>query len=331
MKALVTGGGGFLGKAIVERLLRRGDEVTCLARGNYPELRKLGAATLKGDIVDAHTVELASEGHDIIFHVAAKTDIWGDYNDFYSINVTGTENIIAACRKNGIPRLVYTSSPSVVFQGGDMEGVNESTPYPDRYDAPYPETKAIAERKVMRANGKTLATVALRPHLIWGPGDPNFFPRLIERRKTGRLFRVGKKSHLVDCIYLDNAVDAHLSAAKRLHSDSPIAGKTYFISQGKPIDIVELMNGILGAADLPPIDRTVPASVVYAAGWLLEKVYSTLRRTDEPPMTRFLAKQLSTAHWFDISAAKRDLDYRPLVTIEEGFKRLHEFLHERGL
>jgi nucleoside-diphosphate-sugar epimerase len=234
--------------------------------------------------------------------------------------------VINACRKNRIPRLVYTSSPSVVFSGEDMEGINESVPYSATYQAAYPETKAKAERMVLQANGNELATVALRPHLIWGPGDPNFLSRLIARRKAGRLFRVGKKPHLVDCIYIDNAVEAHLLAADRLSAGSPIAGKTYFISQGEPIDIVELMNGILGAAGLPPIDRTIPAGIVSAVGWIFEKTYSALQRTHEPPMTRFLAKQLSTSHWFDISAAKRDLHYRPSISMEEGFRRLHESL-----
>jgi 2-alkyl-3-oxoalkanoate reductase len=326
MKALVTGGGGFLGNAIAKRLLRRGDSVRSFSRGDYPELRALGFDVQRGDLADKDAVMTAVEGCDTVFHVAAKTGIWGQYSEYHATNVTGTENIIAACRQTGVSRLVYTSSPSVVFAGGNMEGVNESVPYPKSHPTHYLTTKAKAESKVLSANSKTLATIALRPHLIWGPGDPNFLPRLIERRKSGRLAKLGKQPHLVDCIYIDNAADAHIVAADRLQPGSPISGKAYFISQGDPIDIGDLMDGILSAAGLDPIDRIVSQKLAYGAGWLLELIYGTLKLKGEPPMTRFLAKQLSTAHWFDISAAREELGYTPAISITEGLKRLSESL-----
>lgn len=326
MNVLVTGGGGFLGNAIARRLLERGDRVRSFSRGEYPELRAAGIDVQRGDLVDKKAVVSAAEGCDAVFHAAAKPGIWGDYSEYHSTNVTGTENVLEACRQTGISKLVYTSSPSVVFGGGGMEGIDESAPYPEAYLASYPKTKALAERKVLSANGKTLATVALRPHLIWGPGDPNFLPRFIERRKSGRLAKIGNKPHLVDCIYIDNAVDAHILALKRLHPGSPVAGKAYFISQGDPIDIGDLMDRILAAAGLDPIDRKVPGKVAYLAGGVLEMIYGALRIKREPPMTRFLAKQLSTPHWFDISAARKELGYTPAVTISEGLKRLSESL-----
>jgi nucleoside-diphosphate-sugar epimerase len=326
MKVLVTGGGGFLGNAIAKRLLKRGDHVRSFSRGDYPELRASGVDVQRGDLVDKRAVMTAVEGCDAVFHVAAKPGIWGSYRSFYETNVTGTENVIESCRQTGVSKLVYTSSPSVVFGGDGMEGVNESAPYPETYLAYYPKTKAIAERKVLSANSKALATVALRPHLIWGPGDPNFLPRFIERRKSGRLARIGNQPHLVDCIYIDNAVDAHVLALERLQPGSPVGGKTYFISQGDPIDIGFLMDRILAAAGLDPIDRTVSEKLAYIAGWLLELIYGTLKLKGEPPMTRFLAKQLSTAHWFDISAARKELGYTPNISITEGLKRLAESL-----
>ena len=326
MKILVTGGGGFLGKAIAKRLINRGDQVRSFSRGHYPELHALGIDVQRGDLADSKAVMSAIEGCDAVFHVAAKPGMWGAYSSYHATNVTGTENIIDACRKTGVSKLVYTSSPSVVFGGGNMEGINESAPYPKTYLTHYPKTKAMAERRVLSANDTDLATIALRPHLIWGPGDPNFLPRLIERRKAGRLAKVGKQPHLVDCIYIDNVVDAHILAADRLHPGSSISGKAYFISQGEPIDIGELMDRILGAAGLDPIDRTVPVSLAYAAGCLLEMIYGVLRLQGEPPMTRFLAKQLSTAHWFDMSAARKELGYKPAISMEEGFKRLAESL-----
>ena len=326
MKVLVTGGGGFLGKAITKRLLARGDRVRSFSRGDYPELRTIGVDVQRGDLADKKAVMTAVEGCDAVFHVAAKPGIWGKYSEYHATNITGTENVIEACRQAGVIKLVYTSSPSVVFGGSSMEGINESAPYPETYLAHYPKTKAIAEHKVLSANSKTLATVALRPHLIWGPGDPNFLPRFIERRKSGRLARIGNQPHLVDCIYIDNAVDAHILALEHLHPGSPVSGKAYFISQGDPIDIGDLMDRILSAAGLDPIDRIVSQKLAYGAGWLLELIYGILRLKGEPPMTRFLAKQLSTAHWFDISAARKELGYTPSVSITEGLKHLSESL-----
>ena len=328
MKALVTGGGGFLGKAIVQRLQARGDDVQSFSRGDYPELRALGVTIHQGDLADAEAVRRAAEGCDIVFHVAAKPGIWGPYQEYYRTNVVGTESVLAACRHHGIARLVFTSTPSVVFNGQDQEGIDESAPYPEHYHAYYPKTKAIAERLVLEANDDKLATVVLRPHLIWGPGDHHLIPRILARARAGMLRRIGTRDKLVDCVYIDNAADAHLLAADRLLPRTPIAGKAYFISQGEPWPLWDLINAILKAADLPPVTRTISPSLAYAVGWAFELAYGLLRLQSEPRMTRFLAEELSTAHWFNIDAARRDLGYDPSVSIDEGLRRLRESLKE---
>ena len=326
MNVLVTGGGGFLGGAIVRSLIARGDAVRSLSRGEHPALRASGVEQVRGDVAEPAAVQRAVEGCSLVFHVAAKAGLWGPYADYYRSNVTGTRNMIAACRTCGVRRLVYTSSPSVVFDGRDMEGVDESVPYPRHYDAPYPATKAEAERLVRAANDAALATVALRPHLIWGPGDTNLIPRIIARARAGRLRRIGRRVNLVDSTYIDDAAAAHLSAADRLAPGSPIAGRVYFISQGEPWPVWDLINRILQAAHLPPVTRTIPRGLALLAGTLCEVLGHAQRLETEPPMTRFLARELSSAHWFDISAARRDLGYRPSVTIEEGMRRLEEAL-----
>ncbi|PTY04505.1 3-beta hydroxysteroid dehydrogenase [Verrucomicrobia bacterium LW23] len=325
-KVLVTGGGGFLGRAIVQRLVARGDSVRSLARADYPELTGWGVEVIRGDLEDTATVEKAAKGVDIIYHVAAKAGIWGSRASFYGPNVHGTDNILQACWKHGIGKLVYTSSPSVVFDGSDIEGADETLPYPKRFHAYYPETKALAEKTVLAANGSRLATVALRPHLIWGPGDNHLTPRILARGMSGSLRRVGRRPNLVDSVYVDNAVDAHLLAAEKLAIDSPVAGKAYFISNGEPRPLWDLVNAILAAGGVAPVTRTIPARVARAIGSTLEWTYKTLRITAEPRMTRFLAEELATAHWFNISAARRDLGYDPAVTITEGLDRLAQWL-----
>jgi 2-alkyl-3-oxoalkanoate reductase len=322
VKALVTGGGGFLGSAIVRRLVERGDSVRSLSRDDYPELRDLGVETIRGDVADRNTTYSAAEGCDVVFHVAAKAGIWGLRKEFVRANVDGTHNVVGACRAHGIARLVFTSSPSVVYNGGDLEGVDERTPYPAQFNAFYPETKAKAERIVLGANEPNLATVALRPHLIWGPGDNHLIPRIIARAKAGRLRRIGNRLNRVDSIYIDNAADVHLLAADRLTPGSKIAGKAYFVSQGDPWPIWDLVNGILKAAKLPPVTKSVPTSLAWLAGALMESTHKTFRLEGEPLMTRFLVHQLSTAHWFNIEAVRRDLGYKPKVSIDEGLRRL---------
>lgn len=322
MRVLVTGGGGFLGSAIARRLAARGDEVHSFSRGRYPELEAVGIHCHQGDITDAASLRNAARDCDVICHVAAKPGIWGSYQSFFDTNVLGTRNVLAICRDLGIRRLVHTSSPSVVFDGKDMEGVDESVPYPDHFEAAYPKTKAIAEREVLAASDNNLATVALRPHLIWGPGDNHLIPRLLARAKAGALRRIGSGNPKVDSVFVDNAADAHVLAVDRLHPGSPIAGKAYFITQDEPMPIWDLINAILATADLPPVQRSVPTGAAVAVGAVLEVVHRLLPMLGEPRMTRFLARELSTAHWFDISAAKRDLGYVPHISTEEGLARL---------
>jgi nucleoside-diphosphate-sugar epimerase len=327
-KALVTGGGGFLGSRIVRMLLDKGITVRSLQRSDNPDLIKLGVEIIRGDISDRDTVINAAEGCDVIFHVAARAGVWGNYDDYYQCNVTGTKNIIDACQTYNIQKLVYTSSPSIVFAGEDEENINESTPYADHFLTAYQETKAMAEQMVLKANSETLSTVALRPHLLWGPGDPHLVPRIIERAKAGRLRLVGKQNNLVDSTYIDNAALAHILAAEALETNSNCAGKTYFISNNEPLPMKELINKILAAAGLSPVTKTIPTQLAYIIGMMMELVYKTLKLKDEPIMTRFIAKQLSCAHWYDLTAAKNDLGYQAKVTINEGMERLKASLNK---
>lgn len=322
MKALVTGGGGFLGGALVRRLLAGGHQVRSLARGEYPELAKAGAEVRRGDLADAAAVDAAVEGVDIVFHVGAKAGVWGPYEEYRSSNVVGTENVLAACRRHGVRKLVYTSSPSVVGGHGDLENADESTPIPARHAAHYPATKAVAEKAVLAADGPDLSTVALRPHLIWGPGDNHILPRLKAQAERGALRRISGRPCLVDATYIDNAVDAHLLAAERLAPGAACAGKAYFISNGEPTELWTLVAGMLEAVGAPPPTKSMSPRMAHVAGAVLEALYTVLPLKGEPRMTRFMAEELTTHHWFDLTAAKRDLGYEPRISTKEGLRRL---------
>jgi nucleoside-diphosphate-sugar epimerase len=321
---LVTGGGGFLGSAIVRLLRERGLEVRSLARRRTAWLDEMGVAQHQGDVADYDVVSWAVAGCAVVFHVAAKAGLWGPYRDYHRSNVVGTQNVIAACREHGVRRLIYTSSPSVVFTGHDLEGVDESIPYAAHHDAAYPATKAIAERLVLASNDSRLATVSLRPHLIWGPGDNNILPRICSRARAGRLYRIGSRNPLIDLTYIDNAAHAHLLAADRLDPGSRIAGRAYFIAQGQPVPLWDMVNRFLEVAGLPPVTRSVPLPLALVVGGALEALYTMFRLRGEPRMTRFLARELSTAHWYNLDAARRDLGYSPRVGVEEGLSRLAE-------
>jgi nucleoside-diphosphate-sugar epimerase len=329
MKTLVTGGGGFLGKAIIRLLLARGVAVRSFSRQQYPELTALGVEHCRGELSDLAAVTAAVAGCDCVYHVAAKAGVWGPYAEYYQANVVGTQNILQACRSHRVQRLIYTSSPSVVFDGSDMQGVDESIPYPAHFHAFYPQTKAEAEQLVLAANSDKLATVALRPHLIWGPEDNHLVPRILARGKLGALRKIGRRPNLVDTIYIDNAAEAHLQAAAHLGIKSTVAGKAYFLSNAEPLPLWEIVNRILAAGNLPPVSKSISPSLAYAIGMLLEKTYVRFDLKGEPRMTRFVARELATAHWFDLSAAQRDFGYAPKVSIDEGMQRLKAWLAQR--
>ena len=321
MKILVTGGGGFLGQAIVRRLLERGAQVCVLNRSDYPALAALGVVCYQGDIADQDTVLQATDGCQAVFHVAAKAGpgLYGP--DFERPNVIGTDNVLAACRTHGVESLVYTSSPSVVHGGGDIEHGDESLPYADHFQAPYPETKARAEQAVLAANDPTLKTCALRPHLIWGPGDNQLVPRLIEKNRAGRL-RLPAPDKRIDTVYIDNAADAHLLALDNLQGPASAAGKAYFISNGESLPTAEIISRLLEASGETPRIGSVSPRLAMALASLVERGWRLARRRSDPPLSRFVVEHLSTAHWYNLAAAERDLGYRPGVSITEGLSRL---------
>ncbi|HST44952.1 MAG TPA: 2-alkyl-3-oxoalkanoate reductase [Luteimonas sp.] len=328
MNLLVTGGGGFLGQALCRGLVAQGHAVTSFNRGRYPALDALGVHQLQGDLADRRAVVAACAGMDAVLHNAAKAGAWGDYEDYHRANVVGTGNVLAGCRAHGVPRLVYTSTPSVTHRATHpvAGGTADNVPYGEGFKAPYATTKLIAEKIVLAANDDLLATVALRPRLIWGPGDNQLLPRLVERARAGRLRFVGGGDNVIDTTYIDNAAQAHLDALAHLDIGAACAGRAYFISNGEPKPVREIVNALLEAAGAPRVHATLPFPVAFAIGAGCEGLWTLLRLRGEPPLTRFLAEQLSTTHWYDMAPATRDFGYVPRVSIAEGLERLRRSL-----
>lgn len=387
-RVFITGASGFIGGRLAERLLAAGRRVRMLARRPLPALEKLGAEIVPGDLHDLAALRHGCEGAGTVFHVAGRVGVWGSVDDFFRVNVGGTQNVIAACRAAGVARLVYTSSPSVVYSGGNLAGVDESAPLCTAAPCAYPTSKAAAERAVTAAHGPALATIALRPHLVWGPGDQNVVPRMLALADKGRLRIVGSGRNLVDCTHIANVVDAHLLAEAALivggggpalsrskgpsprevgatghpsndafsgepspgqvpgrtvgpappstngpHGTSHLisdkfgaaknpGGRAYFITNGEPVVLWDWVNELLNGLGRPTVTRHISLGAAYRVGGLLEAAWRILPLQGEPPMTRFVAKELATDHWFKIDAARRDLGYAPRVTMAAGTAEL---------
>ena len=322
MLTLVTGGNGFVGRYLVEQLLAQGDRVRVVGRGSYPELSSLGVECIQADLSSpeaATALAGAMRGVEVVFHVAAKAGIWGSFEDFYRSNVTATQRVVRAAERAGVPKFVYTSSPSVVIGESDLAGVDEQTPYPARYLAPYPATKALAERYVLSRTA--IAATAIRPHLIWGRRDPHIFPRLLARARAGRLVRIGDGTNMVDVTYVENVAEAHLLAAAALGERSALRGRAYFIGQEQPVKLWDFINEIVTRSGLKPVRRSLPLPVALRLAGIMEQTYRLLRLPGEPPLTRLMVSQLGRSHWFDHTAAQRDFGYGPRITTAEGLRR----------
>jgi 2-alkyl-3-oxoalkanoate reductase len=328
MRVLVTGYGGFLGAAVCRQLIDRGFSVRGLARGSYPELQAIGVESISGSVTDLEVCRKASKDCIAVVHTAAKAGVWGKWSEYYEINTSATVRLLDAANQNQVRAFVHTSSPSVTFDGQHQSGVDESVPYPTRWLCYYPQTKALAEQAVIEAaqSGKILGC-ALRPHLIWGLGDPHLFPRVIDRTLKGRLRRVGSGTNLIDVVHVENAARAHVLAVEKLLSgEQRVNGQSFFITDGKPVACWEWVSQILKAAGLTVPDKSISFAAAYRIGAVLEGAYRLMRRKDEPPMTRFVAAQLALDHYFSIDKARRLLGYDPQVDVEAEFERCRPWL-----
>ncbi len=330
MRVLVTGGGGFLGGAVVRELLSRGHDVRSISRGRYPELEAMGVACFQTDLAEAGPeLTEALQGVECVIHCAAKAGVSGSRASYMRANFEGTQKLLAAAKTAGVKRFVHTSSPSVCFDGTDHINAGPDLPHASKFLAPYPESKALAEKAVLASNGQgDFHTCALRPHLIFGPGDPHLLPKLLARARAGRLMQVGPGTNEVSMTYVENGALAHVMAAEGLSADAPIAGHAYFVNQSQPISLWTWIGELLAALDLPPVKRKVSLRFAYNMGALLENLHKWLGRKGDPAMSRFIAQQLATSHSYDISFLERDLGYAESVDMQEATRRTVQYFRE---
>jgi nucleoside-diphosphate-sugar epimerase len=327
---LVTGASSLMGHGVVDRLLARGDTVVTLQRHSAGRAPRARLVEVLGDVRDGPLLFDASRDCEAIVHLAAKVGVLGSWEEYRSVNVDGTQRVLDAARVNSVRSVVHVSSPSVAHGGAPIVGEGAAPPITGRRNAFYAESKALAEQRATAAASDRLGVVAIRPHLVWGPGDTQLVGRIVDRARRNRLTLVGGGRALVDTTYVDNAVDALIAGLDAVAPDAPCSGRAYVIANGEPRPIRDLVRGICAAAGLDVTPRNVPARVAYGAGSLLERAWPLLRRDGEPPLTRFLAEQLGTAHWFDPRPARDDLGWTPTVTLDDGLERLARWFADGG-
>lgn len=319
VRVLVTGASGFLGRAVAAAIVAAGHEVSCFQRRPSGVA---GARDLLGSVTEAQDLRHAVVGMDAVVHLAAKVSLAGDPAEFEAVNVEGTRSLLAAAADAGVSRFVFVSSPSVAHAGASIIGSDAGLADPVSARGDYARTKASAELLALDADSPIMRVVVVRPHLVWGPGDTQLVARIIERARAGRLPLLGHGAALIDSTYVDNAASAILAALERTRE---VHGRSYVITNGEPRPVAELLAGICRAAGVRPPVWSVPAGLARGAGSLIEAAWRIRPGADEPPMTRFLAEQLSTAHWFDQRRTRADLRWSPQVTLDEGFARLAAF------
>ncbi|HEV8055536.1 MAG TPA: NAD-dependent epimerase/dehydratase family protein [Nocardioidaceae bacterium] len=315
MRVLVTGATGMLGRCTARALLARDDEVTVLQR----RPSGLPCREVLADVADSPAVRRATAGQDAVVHLAAKVDVVGPWAEYAHANIDGTRAVLAACRSAGVGRLVHVSSPAVAHAGHPLVGVGAESADASRARGHYARSKAVAEREALAADSPQLAVLAIRPHLVWGPGDTQLVGRVVSRARAGKLPIIGSGGALIDTTYVDNAVDALVAAVDAVPT---VHGEALVVSNGEPRTVVEILARLCGAAGVPGPRGRVPVALARLAGAVLEDGWGRLGRRDTPPLTRFLVEQLTTAHWFDQRRAREALRWAPRVSLDEGFDRL---------
>ncbi len=326
-KVLVSGASGMLGGAVARTLRDRGDEVRAFQRrpANIE-----GVQDVLGSLTEPEDVRRAVEGTDAVIHLAAKVSISGPESEYRAVNIGGTRNVVEAMKANGGGHLVNVSSPSVAHLGTAIVGLDATPASPEHARGPYARTKAAAELLAMEADGKDgMLVTSIRPHVVWGPGDTQLVERIVDRARSGRLPLLDEGMALIDTTYVDNAADAIVAALDRIED---VHGESFVVTNGEPRTVRDVFNGWCDAAGAPRPTLRIPGKLARFAGRIVERVWEIRPGHDEPPMTEFLAEQMSTAHWFDQRRTRERLQWEPRVSLEEGFERVAEWYrtHPQG-